>query len=109
MSEPKFTPGPWKVGKSIYQSQARVVAEKGGRIADVFAYEEDQAYANAVLIAAAPEMYKALLKLKECLEGYFGKTEKDFFEDCNEDSGELYFAAEYNEAINALKTARGEK
>lgn len=61
------------------------------------------------LYQAAPAMYKALLKLKECLEGYFGKTEKDFFEDCNEDSGELYFAAEYNEAINALKTARREE
>lgn len=50
--KPNFTPGPWQVGKSIYQSQARVVAEKGGRVADVFAYEEDQAHANAALIAA---------------------------------------------------------
>lgn len=60
MSEPKFTPGPWRVGKSIYQSQARVVAEKGGRVSDVFAYEEDQAHANAALIATAPEMYDLL-------------------------------------------------
>jgi len=63
MSEPKFTPGPWRAGKSIYQSQARVVAEKGGRVADVFAYEEDQAHANAALIAAAPEMYELLQKM----------------------------------------------
>jgi len=63
MSEPKFTPGPWRVGKSIYQSQARVVAEKGGRVADVFAYEEDQDHANAALIAAAPEMYELLDEL----------------------------------------------
>ena len=60
MSEPKFTPGPWMVGKSIYQGKARVDAEKGGRIADVFAYEEDQVHANAVLIADAPEMYREL-------------------------------------------------
>lgn len=68
MSEPKFTPGPWKVGKSIYQSQARVVAEKGGRIADVFAYEEDQAHANAVLIAVAPEMCDVLQHYLDLLE-----------------------------------------
>lgn len=65
MSEPKFTPGPWRAGKSIYQSQARVVAEKGGRVADVFAYEEDQAHANAALIAAAPEMYEMLKNICE--------------------------------------------
>ena len=60
MSEPKFTPGPWRAGKSIYQSQARVVAEKGGRVADVFAYEEDQSHANATLISLAPEMLNEL-------------------------------------------------
>lgn len=60
MSEPKFTQGPWTVGKSIYQGKARVYAEKGGRIADVYAYEEDQAHANAVLIAIAPEMHEEL-------------------------------------------------
>lgn len=70
---------------------------------------------TAVLIASAPELEaerdrlrEALVKLKECLEGYFGKTEKDFFEDCNEDSGELYFADVYNVAVNALKKAKGE-
>lgn len=67
MSELKATPGPWRVGKSIYQSQARVVAEKGGRVADVFAYEEDQAHANAALIAAAPEMYDDLFRADDLL------------------------------------------
>ena len=60
------------------------------------------------LEAERDRMREALVKLKECLEGYFGKTEKDFFEDCNEDSGELYFADVYNVAVNALKKARGE-
>lgn len=60
------------------------------------------------LAAERDRLREALVKLKECLEGYFGKTEKDFFEDCNEDSGELYFAAEYNAAVNALKKARGD-
>ena len=62
----------------------------------------------AELEAERDRMREALVKLKECLEGYFGKTEKDFFEDCNEDSGELYFADVYNAAVNALKKARGE-
>lgn len=57
----------------------------------------------AELEAERDRLREALVKLKECLEGYFGKTEKDFFEDCNEDSGELYFADVYNVAVNALR------
>lgn len=78
MSEPKFTPGPWMVGKSIYQGKARVYAEKGGRIADVFAYEEDQVHANAVLIAVAPEMHEELnnicLMCEHCVEVEYCKN-----------------------------------
>ena len=70
--------------------------------------EDAQAARIAELEAERDRMREALVKLKECLEGYFGKTEKDFFEDCNEDSGELYFADVYNVAVNALKKARGE-
>ena len=70
--------------------------------------EDARAARIAELEAERDRMREALVKLKECLEGYFGKTEKDFFEDCNEDSGELYFAAEYNAAVNALKKARGD-
>lgn len=70
--------------------------------------EDARAARIAELEAERDRMQEALVKLKECLEGYFGKTEKDFFEDCNEDSGELYFAAEYNAAVNALKKARGD-
>lgn len=61
----------------------------------------------AELEAERDRLREALVKLKECLEGYFGKTEKDFFEDCNEDSGELYFADVYNVAVNALKKSEG--
>ena len=76
MSETKFTPGPWRAGLSIYKSQARVVADKGGRIADVFAYEEEQAKANAALIAAAPEMYEGLKEIRDVMEkdGRFCRT-----------------------------------
>lgn len=61
----------------------------------------------AVLESERDRLREALVKLKECLEGYFGKTEKDFFEDCYEDSGELYFADVYNVAVNALKKVKG--
>ena len=103
MSEPKFTQGLWNNcdGETIETKKARIC------IIAPLNLTQEESDANAALIAAAPEMYEALVKLKECLEGYFGKTEKDFFKDCNEDSGELYFAAEYNAAVNALKNARG--
>lgn len=70
--------------------------------------EDARAARIAELEAERDRLREALVKLKECLEGYFGKTEKDFFEDCNEDSGELYFADVYNVAVNALKKAKGE-
>ena len=85
------------------------------RIAELEKMAEARKLANRLLEqerneleAERDRLREALVKLKECLEGYFGKTEKDFFEDCNEDSGELYFADVYNVAVNALKKARGE-
>lgn len=79
-----------------------------GEIGEVCKDLETQAVRIAELEAERDRLREALVKLKECLEGYFGKTEKDFFEDCNEDSGELYFADVYNVAVNALKKAKGE-
>lgn len=59
------------------------------------------------LEAERDRLREARVKLKECLEGYFGKTEKDFFEACYGDSGELYFADVYNVALNAFKKVKG--
>ena len=80
------------------------------RIAELEKMAEARKLANRLLEqerneleAERDRLREALVKLKECLEGYFGKTEKDFFEDCNEDSGELYFADVYNVAVNALR------
>ena len=107
----QFTPGPWNVAGF----DSRINEERyfgigtpcGQMIVESFGECDSNRKANAALIAAAPEMYYALKKLKECLEIFFGKSEKDFLKDC--DNGELYFAREYNEACNALKKARGEK
>ena len=111
MSKEKFTPGPW--GWSMPDEVFPVVFcnETGNIIADLNDPENKQRemVANAKLIAAAPELYYALKNLKECLESYFGKTEKSFFEDCEPEDDELFFAREYNDACNALEKARGER
>ena len=113
----KFTPGPWFVDADFYVYGGDGRKNQGEYFdgvefplvcdAESDSRDRTENKANAALIAAAPEMYEALKKLKECLENFFGKTEKDFFEDC--DNGELYFAREYNYACNVLKKARGDE
>ena len=109
MNEEKFTPGPWVAYPHLRRrNHTEISADNLPVISIASVYGvKNQKMANARLIAAAPDMYEALKKLKECLENFFGKTEKDFFEDC--DNGELYFAREYNYACNVLKKARGEE
>lgn len=101
--------------KLLFKDCELVPVGTKARIAELEKMAEARKLANRLLEqerneleAERDRMREALVKLKECLEGYFGKTEKDFFEDCNEDSGELYFADVYNVAVNALKKARGE-
>lgn len=55
------------------------------------------------LEAERDKLRAALDGLIIALEGYFGKTRETFFDDADCDSGELYFAAEYNAAQEALK------
>lgn len=90
--KPKFTTGPWK----YYQSgDGRIHGEHGKRmVADLCIYgnrprdlEEDTA--NAHLISAAPDMYKAL---EDCLEN---------------DSGELSLQT-VHDIMKVLRKARGE-
>ena len=105
MSKEKFTPGPWNNcdGETIETKKARIC------IVAPLNLTQEESDANAALISAAPELYYALKNLKECLESYFGKTEKSFFEDCEPEDDELFFAREYNDACNALEKARGER
>ena len=127
MSKKAFTPGPWEVGWKknpllfpfIWQENGFAIAKMCGMPIERIANTADpvssladfagpkNVLANARLIAAAPEMYEALKKLKECLEDFFGKTEEDFLDDC--DNGELFFAQQYMAACNALKKARGDE
>lgn len=121
MKETKFTRGPWFIKQSeeirspystnVSSTRITILDEPGGQyqsrhvIAQV-AKGNGRGDANAALIAAAPEMYEALKKLKECLENFFGKTEKDFLNDC--ENGELFFSQQYIAVCKVLRKARGE-
>lgn len=64
MSEEKFTPPPWSV-PSKGNLRGAVVAKDGQMVCDPSGAgrHEDEAEANARLIAAAPEMYELLALL----------------------------------------------
>ena len=65
--EEKFTPGPWKTNAAkTVGSQWRVCSENDTEIAFC---EDPDAYANAHLIAAAPELYHALLNALMVTDG----------------------------------------
>lgn len=61
MTEPKFTPGPWKVIESGVVAEGRFVIAR--IYLDPLKEENaaiEESVANAHLIAAAPELYEAL-------------------------------------------------
>ena len=64
MSEDKFTPPPWSV-PSKENLRGAVVAKDGEMVCDPSGAgrHEDEAEANARLIAAAPEMHKLLIRI----------------------------------------------
>jgi hypothetical protein len=63
VSAPAFTPGPW----GIFEKDERVVVAVGqigeDDICEPLGDTPEQAEANAYLIAAAPELYEAVLDL----------------------------------------------
>ncbi len=62
MSEAKFTKGPWKITESKLQNKI-IIEGDNYVISDVNDPTMNEDIANAHLIAAAPEMYEALLYL----------------------------------------------
>lgn len=118
MSKEKFTPGPWvarvEYKKSRLSNQTYMLcsvhADDKCITDSVYVIHDnmDEAAANTRLIAAAPEMYEALKKLKECIEDYFGKNEREFLK-CGDKDVDGFFAQQYIAACNALKKARGEE
>jgi hypothetical protein len=80
MSEPKFTPGPWEVDAEDFHEEDGTIGITGNlncvdgdviwySMARVVVMRNDEGYAagnaNADLIAAAPEMYEALKKIRD--------------------------------------------
>lgn len=70
MTAPKFTPGPWsEVSAQIRAASGSVVCEVFSQPADAGKrYGYGVSDANAALIAAAPELYAALLELHDYLD-----------------------------------------
>lgn len=72
MSETRFTKGPWEIRSDIPYSNGRVVFhgrwEENVTVCRLWHSNKDTQEANANLIAAAPEMYEALMQAKEFTE-----------------------------------------
>jgi hypothetical protein len=101
MTETKttHTPGPWKVYRysdSQNAPQWTVGTEGGTRIADNLerGLPQDEAQANASLIASAPDLLGALRRLLDC-------------PCCNEDDQEDETCEAIEKAIDALTKAEG--
>lgn len=91
MSEAKFTKGPWSYGGSVEQVWGGVIESSGYHVASAHGKNDDECKANASLIAAAPDLYKAL-------------------ELAANSSGFQYMFSDTRDKINAaLSKARGEK
>ncbi len=97
----KITEGEWKVTDTAFArwstyrksvTGARVFVTMGlGQVAEVHGDTEEEAQANAHLISASPDMYKALEELSEYIKFNMGNA-----------------APIYDKAIKALSKAKGE-
>lgn len=70
MSAPKFTPGPWTVfdthpARACFYIDHRDVVGSFGGVAVIYGTADDTHRANARIIAAAPDLYAALVTLRE--------------------------------------------
>lgn len=106
MSDTKYTPGPWVINKRVKTS----INANGKHIAmvnwfrcgghdDVF---DEEHYANANLIAAAPELLDALIEAKKNLSSW-GEYAPDYFKEKWNLKGDI------GKIDRVIALARGEK
>ncbi len=80
MTEQKFTPWPWRethVDKAVFA----IADDSSNIVANVFDNAEDTGYANARLIAAAPEMYEIVQEVADECDDDCGSA-CDIAEEC---------------------------
>ncbi|MCP1271259.1 hypothetical protein [Acetobacter cerevisiae] len=105
MGDPKFTPGPWVTYKDL---PTDVVVSKNGDCSlatlDCGCGGKETMRANANLIAAAPDLYEAIVSLIDSAEYLldFAKEQCEFMGDVDEEQGFI------NKGRAALAKARGE-
>ena len=102
MSDVKFTPGPWGVCKNRF---GKISSLRGVDICSLLKYgkKDGEAKANAHLIAAAPDMYAALVHIREII----AEGAKVGFNPTNGEWAEKLFLSQ-QKSSRAVKKARGE-
>ena len=102
MSETQWTPGPWAVKweTNVFGGE-RLVAGTGGHTSNISDVEPENR-ANANLIAAAPELYAALERAKQCVATHDHAFEESVTE------FEALLKCWLEDANAALARARGE-
>ena len=105
MSNTKFTPGPW-IKSKYKKGQYHVFVPDGTRICTINWFEQynEEANANADLIAAAPDLYEAAEMCCKFLEDICGVSEQGGLSGQKNGLEQVL----YNNCKAALAKARGE-
>lgn len=81
IKETPFTPGPWEVNTFAGRPYREVFSGNQGLCdCGIYGQEAQEIEANARLIAAAPEMYEALFKLRGAVDGIL--LEYEYLTEC---------------------------
>jgi hypothetical protein len=98
----KHTLGPWKfeTSKSGFHKITKLLNDDDALIVDLMIHEgkEDEALANARLIASAPELLEALEDITETFKSCLGGSDPLYYTD---------FKGEIERAVSVINKAKG--